>query len=72
MDLRPARSWGTAGWQTGLDPRGKHPHNLYTFLSAIVQDREPTPSVADGLAVQRVITAAYASAKKNQWVEVAS
>lgn len=47
-------------------------HNLYTFLSAIPQDHDPEPSIADGLAVQRVISAAYASAKSNQWVEVKS
>jgi predicted dehydrogenase len=60
----PARSF--IGWTRPMA------HNLYTFLSAITQGREPVPSLADGLAVQRVITAAYASAKTNQWMEVAS
>jgi predicted dehydrogenase len=58
----PARSF--IGWTRPMA------HNLYTFLSAITQGREPIPSLADGLAVQRVIAAAYASAKTNQWVEV--
>jgi len=60
----PARSF--IGWTRPMA------HNLFTFLSAITQGREPEPSVADGLAVQRVITAAYASAKTNQWEKVAS
>jgi predicted dehydrogenase len=60
----PARSF--IGWTRPMA------HNLYMFLSAISQDRESIPSLADGLAVQRVITAAYASAQTNQWVEVAS
>ncbi len=45
-------------------------HYYYAFLSAVTQNREPVPSAADGLAVQRVISAAYASAQKNQWQEV--
>ena len=58
----PARS--LIGWTRPMA------HNLYTFLSAITQGREPVPSLADGLAVQQVITAAYVSAKKNQWMKV--
>jgi predicted dehydrogenase len=60
----PARSF--IGWTRPMA------HNLYTFLSAINQSHEPDPSITDGLAVQRVISAAYASAKSNQWVEVKS
>jgi levoglucosan dehydrogenase len=58
----PARSF--IGWTRPMA------HALYTFLSSITQGHEPNPSLADGLAVQRVIAAAYASAKTNQWVEV--
>jgi predicted dehydrogenase len=60
----PARA--SIGWTRPMA------QNLYTFLSAIAQDREPIPSLTDGLAVQRVIAAAYASARSNHWVEVAS
>jgi predicted dehydrogenase len=58
----PARSF--IGWTRPMA------HNLYMLLSAIAQGREPVPSLADGLAVQRVIAAAYASARTNQWVGV--
>ena len=58
----PARSF--LGWTRPMA------QNLYAFLSAVAQNRELVPSVADGLAVQRVISAAYASAQKNQWQEV--
>lgn len=60
----PARSF--IGWTRPMAD------NLYTFLSKITKDHDPEPSIADGLAVQRVITAAYASAKTNQWQKVAS
>lgn len=38
----------------------------------MVATREHRPIKADGLAVQRVISAAYTSADSNQWVEVKS
>lgn len=60
----PARSF--IGWTRPMA------QNLYTFLTAITQNHEPEPSIADGLAVQRVISAAYDSANTNQWKKVAS
>jgi predicted dehydrogenase len=44
-------------------------HNLHTRLSAISQDLEPEPSLGDGLDVQKITSAGYASAKSDQWVE---
>ena len=60
----PARSF--IGWTRPMA------QNLYKFLSAITQGQVPVPSLEDGLAVQKVIAAAYASAKTNQWVQVLS
>ncbi len=35
--------------------------NLYNFISAVSRGEEPEPTLADGLAVQHVLEAAYAS-----------
>ena len=58
----PARS--SIGWTRPMA------QNLYKFLSAVSRGEEPVPSFADGLAVQHVLEAAYASARETRWVKV--
>jgi predicted dehydrogenase len=60
----PARSF--IGWTRPMA------QNLYEFLSAVSRSEEPKPSLSDGLAVQRVLDAAYASSRENRWVQVVS
>jgi predicted dehydrogenase len=60
----PARSF--IGWTRPMA------QNLYEFITAVSQNEEPSPSLADGLAVQHVLEAAYASAQENRWVKVVS
>jgi len=45
-------------------------HENYEFLSAIKGDGDFRPSVADGLAVQRVLAAVAASDERREWVDV--
>lgn len=59
----PARS--IVGWERS------HAENQYRFLLAVAEGREPSPGLADGLAVNLVMDAAYESAKKGGWVPVA-
>lgn len=47
-----------------------HVHCLYGFLRSIVDDTDPSPSLADGVRMQRVLEAAITSAKRNAWVDV--
>jgi UDP-N-acetylglucosamine 3-dehydrogenase len=41
-----------------------------TFIDAILDNRQVTPSFADGLAVQRVMEAALTASETNRWVTV--
>jgi len=43
---------------------------LHNFLACIVEDRQPVPSLHDGLAVQRIMAAAQESSRTRQWVDV--
>ena len=47
-----------------------HAECQYRFLKAVVAGEEPLPGLADGLAVQLVLEAAYASAEGGGWVKV--
>ncbi len=47
-----------------------HVHCLYSFLRSITDDTEPSPSLADGVRMQRVLEAAIASADRGAWVDV--
>jgi predicted dehydrogenase len=60
----PARSF--IGWTRPMA------QNLYEFISSVSRNEEPNPSLADGLAVQHVLEAAYASAQESRWVKVVS
>ncbi len=52
------------GWLRG------HVHSLYSFLKAIAEDRQPSPSLTEGLHLQHIIEAALVSAKTQTWVPV--
>ena len=47
-----------------------HVHCLYAFLDAIATDSSPSPSLEEGLHLQRVLEAARTSAEKREWVEL--
>lgn len=56
----------TVGWSRF------HIASQYQFIKAIALDLPPEPSFEDGLAVQRVIEAAYLSSEKGEWVDLVS
>jgi len=58
----PARA--TVGWAR------THAENQYAFLRAIVEGRRPQPDILDGLQVQLVLDAAYASVETGAWTPV--
>ncbi|HSW44321.1 MAG TPA: Gfo/Idh/MocA family oxidoreductase [Phycisphaerae bacterium] len=47
-----------------------HVHGLYGFLECIAADRQPCPSLTDGLYLQRLLEAVRASADKRDWVNL--
>ena len=47
-----------------------HVHSLYNLLDCIAAGRQPKPSLADGLYLQRVLEAVRASAEKKTWVDL--
>lgn len=47
-----------------------HAECQYQFLKAISEDREPSPSLADGLHVQETMEAAVRSAEAGRWVSI--
>ncbi len=44
--------------------------NQYAFLRAVAAGSQPEPGISDGLAVQLVMDAAYASAATGAWTKV--
>ena len=48
-----------------------HAECQYQFIRAIWEDRQPAPSFADGLHIQRIMAAAEASSARGGWVDVA-
>jgi predicted dehydrogenase len=54
----------SVGWLRG------HVHSLYSFLNCVATGIPPSPSLADGLHLQRVLEAACESAKAERWVEL--
>ena len=54
----------TIGWIRG------HIHSLYCFLKAIAGDTDPSPSLSDGIHMQRVLEAVRESAEKDAWVHL--
>jgi predicted dehydrogenase len=47
-----------------------HAENQYAFLRAIVEGQRPQPDIQDGLRVQFVLDAAYASIETGTWTSV--
>lgn len=43
---------------------------LYNLLASIAEDRQPSPSLREGIRLQRVLTAGYESARCGAWVHV--
>src|SRR5207249_4752374 len=58
----PGRSF--IGWTRALA------ENLHAFLTAVSKGEEPQPGLVDGLRVNQVLDAAYASADQGTWVKV--
>ena len=58
----PARA--ILGWER------LHAENQYRFLKAVLEEREPSPGLADGVANHLVIDALYASARSGRWERV--
>jgi len=58
-------------WTTPTSFDRAHAENQFQFARAIWDDRPPAPSLADGLAVQRLLDAAQRSAKGEQWITLA-
>jgi len=54
----------SVGWDRG------HIASLHAFLAAIAEERPATPSFHDGLAVQQIMDATYASAQAGAWREI--
>lgn len=54
----------TIGW---LRP---HMHCIYSFLESVAEGRTPSPSLEDGIYLQRVLEAGYRSAGGAGWVEI--
>jgi len=62
----PARFPGpkfSIGWVRG------HIHCLYSFLSAVAEGKEASPSLAEGIHLQRILESVRESAESGQWVE---
>ncbi len=52
------------GWDRG------HIHCYYSFLECVAHDKRPSPSVEDGVKLQRVLEAARVSAAENREVSI--
>jgi len=69
VDAPPPAIWpppkSPKGWTRG------HVGILYHFLECVAKDAEPSPSFVDGVEAQRVLEAAYLSADKKEWVDIA-
>ena len=47
-----------------------HVHSLYAFLEAAAQNRPASPSLAEGIHLQRVLEAVRESAESGRWVDL--
>ena len=64
---KPAKLPGpkfSIGWLRG------HVHCLYNFLDGIAQQRQPQPSLAAGVRLQRILATLRRSAQAKQWVDL--
>ncbi|MBI5092518.1 MAG: Gfo/Idh/MocA family oxidoreductase [Candidatus Hydrogenedentes bacterium] len=49
-----------------------HMHCLYNFLECIALDKTPSPTLEEGIRLQKVMVAGYRSAESGQWVRTES
>lgn len=56
----PAKN--TVGWDRG------HIHCYYSFLDCVAHDRQPSPSLEEGVILQRLMEEMQASARTGSWV----
>ena len=54
------------GWLRG------HVHCLYNFLSGIAEQRQPEPSLASGVRLQKILAAVHRSSNQKKWTEIES
>jgi predicted dehydrogenase len=69
----PAHPYVGAWWPPGhlLGYEHGFTHQAVDLLTAIAEGRDPEPSFADGLAIQRVLAAVEQSAAKDSvWTEI--
>jgi predicted dehydrogenase len=68
----PEHPYVAAWWPPGhlLGYEHGFVHQAADLVTAIAEGHDPLPSFADGLQVQRVLTAVEESAKKQSWLEV--
>lgn len=45
-----------------------HMHCMYSFLECIALDKDPAPTLEEGIRLQRVMAAGYRSAESGRWV----
>ena len=57
-------------WSMPADFVRTHAESQYQFLRAIADDRQPSPSLKDGLRIQVVMEAALRSSAQHRWVSV--
>lgn len=48
-----------------------HAECQYQFMKAIAEDRQPSPTLADGLKIQEVMEAAQLASEEGRWVKIA-
>ena len=58
-------------WTMAPDFMRAHAECQYQFIRSIWEDRPTSPSLADGLHIQRVMHAAERSSEQGRWVELA-
>jgi predicted dehydrogenase len=49
-----------------------HVASVHSFLKAVVDDTKPSPNFEDGLEIQRIIEAGYASSNDGKWKLISS
>jgi predicted dehydrogenase len=66
----PPHIWGDVPPDQNTEVFNRMPAGDRYFIDCIVHDRPVTPSFWDGVAVQEIIDAAFASHRSGQWVSV--
>ena len=56
-------SKNTVGWDRG------HIHCYYSFLDCVAHGKRPSPSLAEGVALQRLMEEIKTSAREGRWIE---